>query len=94
MEDIQRIAAAGNYLEVHAGGKVHLIRETLAGLLAQLDPAEFIRVHRSHVVRIGFIAELRPLFHGDYELLLRDGATLQLSRRYRALLPAAIRERL
>ncbi len=92
--DIQRVAAAGNYVEVHARGSVHLVRETLSGFFAQLDPAEFIRVHRSHVVRIGFIAELRPMFHGDYELLLRDGATLQLSRRYRALLPAAIRDRL
>ncbi|MBS0393573.1 MAG: LytTR family transcriptional regulator, partial [Proteobacteria bacterium] len=47
-----------------------------------------------HVVRIAFIAELHPLFHGDYELVLRDGARLGLSRRYRALLPAAIRDRL
>jgi DNA-binding LytR/AlgR family response regulator len=46
------------------------------------------------VVRIGFIAELRPMFHGDYELVLRDGTTLTLSRRYKALLPAEIRDRL
>jgi two-component system LytT family response regulator len=94
VRDIDRIAAAGNYVEVHAGGKVHLIRETLTSFIAQLDAAEFLRVHRSHVVRLGFIAELRPMFHGDYELVLRDGQTLPLSRRYKALLPAAIRERL
>jgi two-component system LytT family response regulator len=92
--DIDRIAAAGNYVEVHVGGKVHLIRESLTGFIAQLDAAEFLRVHRSHVVRLGFIAELKPLFHGDYELVLRDGATLPLSRRYKALLPEAIRGRL
>jgi DNA-binding LytR/AlgR family response regulator len=45
-------------------------------------------------VRVGFIAELRPMFHGDYELVLRDGQTLALSRRYKALLPPAIRDRL
>jgi DNA-binding LytR/AlgR family response regulator len=45
-------------------------------------------------VRVGFIAEMRPLFHGDYELVLKDGQTLSLSRRYKALLAAAIRERL
>jgi DNA-binding LytR/AlgR family response regulator len=45
-------------------------------------------------VRVGFIAELRPLFHGDYELQLRDGTLLPLSRRYKALLPEAIRARL
>ncbi len=91
---IERVSAAGNYVEVQAAGATHLVRETLASFIDQLDPAEFIRVHRSHVVRIGFIAELHPLFHGDYELVLRDGTRLGLSRRYRALLPAAIRDRL
>ncbi len=94
VEDIQRVSAAGNYVEVHAGGKVHLVRESLTSFIAQLDPGEFIRVHRSHVVRLSFIAELRPMFHGDYELVLRDGQTLALSRRYKALLPPAIRARL
>jgi two-component system LytT family response regulator len=93
-EDIQRVSAAGNYVEVHARGKVHLVRDTLTTFIAQLDPLEFLRVHRSHVVRINFISEMRPLFHGDYELVLKDGATLSLSRRYKALLPPAIRERL
>lgn len=94
VEDIERISAAGNYVEVQACGRVHVLREPLGSFIAQLDPAEFLRVHRSHVVRIGFIAELRALFHGDYELVLRDGQTLTLSRRYKALLPAGIRERL
>jgi two-component system LytT family response regulator len=94
VQDIQRISAAGNYVEVYAGGKIHLIRDTLTSFIAQLDAEEFLRVHRSHVVRVGFIAELRPMFHGDYELVLRDGKTLALSRRYKALLPEAIRERL
>ena len=94
VDTIQRVSAAGNYVEVHANGKVHLIRDTLTSFIVQLDTTEFLRVHRSHVVRVNFIAELRPLFHGDYELVLRDGQTLSLSRRYKALLPAAIRERL
>jgi len=94
VEDIERISAAGNYVEVHAAGKVHLIREPLSTFISQLAAEEFLRVHRSHVVRIGFIAELRPMFHGDYELILRDGERLPLSRRYKQLLPATIRERL
>jgi len=94
VDDIQRVSAAGNYVEVHARGEVHLVRDTLTTFIAQLDPLEFLRVHRSHVVRINFISEMRPLFHGDYELVLKDGATLSLSRRYKALLPPAIRERL
>ena len=94
VDSIERISAAGNYVEIHTGGKVHLVREPLAKIVAQLDAGEFIRVHRSHVVRVAFIAELQPMFHGDYELILRNGERLALSRRYKALLPAAIRERL
>jgi two-component system LytT family response regulator len=94
VDSIDRLSAAGNYVEIHVGGKVHLVREPLAKLIAQLDAGEFIRVHRTHVVRLTFIAELQPMFHGDFELILRDGERLPLSRRYKALLPAAIRERL
>lgn len=94
VEDIDRVSAAGNYVEVHAAGKLHVIREPLSSFISQLAPDEFLRVHRSHVVRIGFIAEMRPMFHGDYELILRDGAHVSLSRRYKQLLPATIRERL
>jgi two-component system, LytTR family, response regulator len=94
VDSIDRLSAAGNYVEIHAGGKVHLMREPLAKLAAQLDAAEFIRVHRSHVVKLTAIAELQPMFHGDYELVLHNGERLALSRRYKALLPPAIRERL
>jgi two-component system LytT family response regulator len=94
VESIERIEAAGNYVEVHAEGKTHLIREPLSKFIAQLDPEQFIRVHRSHVVRLSFIAELHSMFSGDYELILRNGERLALSRRYKALLPASIREQL
>ncbi len=94
VDSIERICAAGNYVEIHAAGKVHLVREPLSKLIAQLDPGEFIRVHRSHAVRVSFIAELHSMFSGDYELVLRNGERLALSRRYKALLPAAIRDRL
>jgi two-component system LytT family response regulator len=93
-DDILRIAAADNYVEVHTPARKHLLRETLASLAAQLDPVRFLRVHRSHIVRIDFIREVRPWFHGDYQLVLRDGTELSLSRRFKALLPAGIRDRL
>ena len=94
VDDIQRISAAGNYVEVVAAGKVHLVRDTFSRFIAQLDPHEFLRVHRSHVVRVAFIVELRPMFRGDYELVLRDGQRLALSRRYKKLLPEEFRARL
>jgi two-component system LytT family response regulator len=94
VESIERISAAGNYVEVHAGGKTHLVREPLSKFVVQLNAEEFIRVHRSHVVRVSFILELHSMFSGDYELLLRNGERLPLSRRFKALLPASIREQL
>lgn len=92
--DIERISAAGNYVEVHAAGKAHLIREPLSAFISRLAPEEFLRVHRSHVVHIGFISEMRAMPHGDYELVLRNGERLPLSRRYKQLLPKTIRDRL
>ena len=94
VQDIESVSAAGNYVEVHAGGRAHLLREPLTRFAAQLDAGEFIRVHRSHLVRMAAIAELSPLFSGDYELTLKSGTRLPMSRRYKALLPAALRARL
>lgn len=87
MEAVQRFSAAGNYVDVHTAGKRHLIRTTLSRLAQRLDPAEFLRVHRSHLVRTDFIAAFAPWAHGDLKLTLKDGGELMLSRRYRSLLP-------
>jgi two-component system LytT family response regulator len=93
LTDVHRFSAAGNYVEIHTTAKRHLIRATLARLAQRLDPAEFVRVHRSHLVRADFIAALAPWAHGDLRLTLKDGSELMLSRRYRNLLPADLRER-
>ncbi|MET0225330.1 MAG: LytTR family DNA-binding domain-containing protein [Dokdonella sp.] len=85
--DVQRLSAAGNYVEVHTATRHHLVRATLARLAQRLDPAEFLRVHRSHLLRADFIAEVAPWAHGDLRLTLKDGSVVMLSRRYRGLLP-------
>ena len=85
--DVKRLSAAGNYVEVHTAARTHLIRATLSRLAQRLDPAEFLRVHRSHLVRADFVAEVAPWAHGDLKLTLQDGNELLLSRRYRGLLP-------
>jgi two-component system, LytTR family, response regulator len=82
-EDIDWIEAASNYAQLHVGDKVYTLRETMAGLEARLDPEQFIRVHRSMIVRIDRIRELEPLFQGDYLIVLRDGTRLTSSRTYR-----------
>jgi two-component system LytT family response regulator len=84
--DVDRILAAGNYVEVHAGAKPHLLRETMTSLEARLDPRRFVRVSRAAIVSIAQIREVQPLFNGDFVVLLKNGAQVNGSRRYRAAL--------
>ena len=82
--DIDWIEAAGVYVNLHVGGATHLHRATLGGLLEQLDPRKFVRVHRSTAVNSERIREMRPLSHGDYQVVLDGGVELRLSRSYRS----------
>ena len=91
--DVKRLSAAGNYVEVHTAARSYLVRATLSRLAQRLDSAEFLRVHRSHLVRADFVAEIAPWAHGDLKLTLQDGTELMLSRRYRGLLPEDWEER-
>jgi len=88
--DIEWIEAAGNYLCVRAGKDTHVIRETLTQMERRLDPARFVRIHRSRIVNIDRIARLAPLFNGDHALYLHDGTELTLSRTYRDALFRAL----
>ena len=83
VEEIDWVAAADNYVCLHAGRETHLLRETMAGLEQRLDPEKFLRIHRSTIVNLDRIQDLKPLFHGDYVVRLRDGTELVLSRTYR-----------
>jgi len=84
--DVERIVAAGNYAEIHAGGKLHLLRETMTRLEARLDPQRFVRVSRAAIVSIAQIREVQPMFNGDFVVLLKNGTQVNGSRRYRAAL--------
>ncbi|HWS90120.1 MAG TPA: LytTR family DNA-binding domain-containing protein [Pyrinomonadaceae bacterium] len=81
-DEIDWIAAASNYVELHAGKETHLVRDSLGRLGERLDPARFARIHRSTIVNVDRVAEMEPLFNGDYALFLRDGTRLILSRTY------------
>lgn len=85
--EIARLESDGNNVRVHTPRGVHALRSTLESLEARLDPAQFARVHRSHVVNIDEIAEIHPWFHGDYKILMRDGTEIAWSRRYAAKRP-------
>jgi two-component system LytT family response regulator len=82
-EEIDWIEAEGNYVRLHVGKESHLLRETMNHLASRLDPAKFLRIHRSTLVHIERIKELQPMFSGDYTVILRDGTELTLSRTYR-----------
>lgn len=81
-EEIDWIASAGHYLELHVGRETHLIREKLSHIETRLDPEIFMRIHRSTIVNLDRIKSLHPLFNGDQIVILKDGTELNLSRTY------------
>ena len=90
-DDVEWVDAEGNYVRLHAGGATHLVRDTLSGVEARLDPERFVRVHRSAIVNVDRIASLEPYFHGEYVVTMRDGTKLTSSRTYSARLRALLR---
>jgi two-component system LytT family response regulator len=81
--EIDWIEGAGVYVSLRLGGKELLYRSTLNELSRRLDPMQFIRIHRSSIVNIASIIEVQPISHGEFELVLKDGHRLRVSRTYR-----------
>ena len=80
--EIDWIEAAGNYVQVHARGKAFLLRSTISNLGQKLDPGRFTRIHRSTIVNVDRIAEIRSDAHGDYDVTLTGGKVLRMTRNY------------
>jgi len=85
---ITHLEAQDNYVRIWAG-RPYLRKETLTSLVGRLDPATFLRIHRSHAVNLGHVRELAPRAHGEYALVLADGTRLASGRSYSARLRAA-----
>jgi two-component system LytT family response regulator len=83
VSEIDWIEAANNYVRLHAGRELHLLRETMNSLEQRLDPGKFLRIHRSRMVNIQKVKELRTLFRGEYDIMLHDGTRLESGRGYR-----------
>jgi two-component system, LytTR family, response regulator len=77
------IEAADKYVEIHTADRTYLARETIQSLEENLDPKQFVRIHRSAIVRKVAVRGLHPLFHGDYLVRLNNGTELTLSRNFR-----------
>jgi two-component system LytT family response regulator len=81
--DITWVDAAGDYMCIHAAGETHIMRITMKQLEAMLNPAVFLRVHRSTIVNGRVITGAQSLSNGEYMLKLEGGAQLKVSRSYR-----------
>jgi two-component system, LytTR family, response regulator len=90
VQDVYCIEAEGNYVRVYDHQKGYLLRETISSLEEQLDPKQFLRIHRSAIVKIDRIKEMQPWFPGEYRIIMENGKQLALSRNYRANLQEAV----
>lgn len=89
--DIVRLEAEDDYVALHAHGRRHLVYVPLGELEARLDPAQFVRVHRSHVVNLDHVRHLVPFDAGRLQVEMRDGTRILASRaRSRALRELAL----
>lgn len=82
-EQIDWVEGAGDYLTLHSGSQTHLIRETMRNFHATLDQQKFLRIHRSTIVNIERIKDIRPVHKGEYVITLTSGISLKASRGYR-----------
>jgi DNA-binding LytR/AlgR family response regulator len=84
--DIEFLEAAENYVNLHVRGRVYPLRSTMTAIHERLDPARFVRVHRRYIVNLDSLDQIEPLDTGDARLLLKNGARIPCSRRYRSAL--------
>jgi len=82
-QTINWIEAKGNYVNLHVGKEDHQLRETMGNLEKRLAPIKFVRIHRSVIVNVDSVFEIRRLLSGDYAVILKDKTELVLSRHYR-----------
>ncbi len=78
--EIQWISASEHYVEIHLNKETLLVREAISRVESRLDPCRFYRIHRSIIVNVSKISSLHPASHGVYELYLKNGHCLRLSR--------------
>lgn len=81
--EIEWVDAAGDYMCLHAAGEIHVMRITMKQLEVQLDPALFQRVHRSTLVNLNRVDKICSHINGEYNLVLKGGARLKMSRSYK-----------
>lgn len=91
VDDVDWVEAHGNYVRLHAGAQVHVLRLTMNAIERRLPVTRFARIHRSTIVNLDRVREMQPWFSGDYVVHLQGGTRLRLSRVYRDRLEARLR---
>jgi len=86
VDQIDYIVQSGPYAELHSNGRRHLIREAMQTLEERLDPNRFMRIHRSMIVRLDLVEALHRGTGGDYEVQLKGGTRVRVSRSRREAL--------
>ena len=92
VDDIRWIEAEENYVRLHTANESHLLRETIGRLEGRLDPQSFLRVHRSAIVNLHYVKEVKNEADGDASVLLMSGETIPMSRSYRSRIHRLIKE--
>ncbi|HEY4126704.1 MAG TPA: LytTR family DNA-binding domain-containing protein [Gammaproteobacteria bacterium] len=90
MGKVRYIQAQGDYIQVNTVDEEFQVRERIKDVVGQLDPDSFLRVHRSVLLNINYIREMKPWLHGDYEFTMRDGTVFHSSASYRQQVRAAL----
>lgn len=83
LDEVCYFEAAGDYVKVLADRRQYLVHDSLQALEQKLSPEQFLRIHRSHLVNTSQIQEFIPYFNGEYTLVMKNGATLKMSRNYK-----------
>jgi two-component system LytT family response regulator len=94
VDELDWLEAAGNYVRLNVGNQSYVLREGIGQISRRLDPAQFIRIHRSTMVNVRRIKELQPVNSGEYIVVLKDGKELSCSRGYRTELQRLVDGRL
>ena len=91
-ERIEWVEAEKDYVRLHIGRESHLVRETMNSFEQKLESDQFVRVHRSTIVNLDYVKEMKPLPSGEYDIVMRDGTQLRLSRGFRPRLLELLRD--
>lgn len=83
VDEVQWFESAGNYVEIHTATGMHLLRMTMSELERTLDPRRFARIHRTSMVQVDHVSEIRPGEGEGYIVVLHSGKELPMSRRFR-----------